>query len=136
MYSQKVITKVLEDFYRREGWMPEAHSCDEIDDFVEFIDDIVDVQSTRTTRDYTWNLKSKRLNGKAPTVKRIEWIRRWRINEKFLCFADAEYFITRYARIRDVKERIIRLEYRKAQKLFHQLLAKYDDRQVAIQLFV
>ena len=52
------------------------------------------------------------------------------------CFADASYFVTRYARIRDVKERIVRVEYRKAQKLFHQLLAKYDDRQVAIQLFI
>lgn len=63
-------------------------------------------------------------------------MRRWRQNEKFLCFADASYFVTRYARIRDVKERIVRVEYRKAQKLFHQLLAKYDDRQVAIQLFI
>lgn len=135
MYSQAICAKVIDDFARREGWRPEPHSLEQVDDFCEYIDDIVDVEATRTTRNYSWNLKSKRLNGKAPTEKRIEWMKRWRINEKFMCFAEAQYFVTRYARIRDVKERIIRLEYRKAQNLFHSLLAKYDDRQVAIQLF-
>jgi hypothetical protein len=136
MYSKAIINAVKEDFARRCGWMPEEHSIDEVDEFNEYIEDIVDIEKTKTTRNYFWNLKSKRLNGKAPTAKRIEWLKRWRQNEKFLCFSDAEYFVTRYARIRNVKEAIIRLEYRKAQILFHKLLAKYDDRQVAIQLFV
>lgn len=135
MYSEAVTERVLQDFTRREGWRPEPHSISEIDDFCEYVDDIVDIEKTKTTRNYFWNLKSKRLNGKAPTAKRIDWMRRWRINEKFLCFASAEYFVTRYARIRNVKEQIIRIEYRKAQMLFHTLLAGYDDRQVAIQLY-
>jgi len=116
--------------------MPEERSVDEIDDFNEYLESIVNIEKTKSTRNYFWNLASPRLNGKPPTAKRIEWMKRWRQNEKFLCFCDASYFVTRYARIRDVKERIIRVEYRKAQKLFHQLLAKYDDRQVAIQLFI
>ena len=135
MYSKAIINAVKEDFARRCGWMPEEHSIDEVDEFNEYIEDIVDIKKTKTTSNYFWNLKSKRLNGKAPTEKRIEWLKRWRQNEKFLCFSDAEYFVTRYARIRNVKEAIIRLEYRKAQIIFHKILARYDDRQVAIQLF-
>ncbi len=75
-------------------------------------------------------------DGKKPTAKRLEWIRRWVLNERFLCFADADYFVTRYGRIRTSDERIIRFTPRKAQEVFHSILAEFDDLQIAIQLFV
>lgn len=57
-------------------------------------------------------------------------------NERFLIFADAEYFITRYAKIRAVDESIIRMEFRIGQKIFLKMLEEFDDLQIAIQIFI
>jgi hypothetical protein len=57
------------------------------------------------------------------------------INEQMMCFASAEYFVTRYGHIL-VNEDVIRFTYRDAQRIFHAILAEFDDLQVAIQLFV
>ena len=130
MYSPEVIQLTLEDYAKRNGWMPEPHSVDEIDDFDEYINSITDSAANNVTKTFWFK------EGKRPTAKRLEWIRRWVVNERFMCFADAEYFATRYGRIRTSDERIVRFSHRKAQRVFHSILAEFDDLQTAIQIFV
>ena len=130
MYSPRVISKTISDFTRRNGWEPQYHSIEEIDDFEEYVNSFTENESNSVNKSFWFK------DGKRPTAKRLEWIRRWVINERFLCFADANYFVTRYGRIRTSDERIVRFTPRDAQKLFHTILAEFDDKQVAIQLFV
>jgi len=110
--------------------MPEPHTIDECDEFSDYIDSIINVQSNRVGRTIDWK------DGKIPTEKRIEWIRHWVENEQFMCFASSEYYLTRYARIRIADEQIIHFSFRKAQKIFFSALAHCDDLQIAIMLFV
>ena len=63
-------------------------------------------------------------------------MRRWIENEQILCFADATYFLERYAYIRLADERIIHFQLRIAQKIFYQALAEAEDEQRAIQVFM
>src|ERR1017187_765126 len=130
MYSPLVIQRTLDDFSRREGGMPEPHSIDDIDEFTEYIDKIVDIDANSVNKYFGWK------DGKRPSDKRVQWIKRWAVNERFMCFCDADYFATRYGRLRTADERIIRFTPRDAQKIFHSILAEFDDLQIAIQLFV
>jgi hypothetical protein len=129
MYSEKIIQSSCDDFARREGWMPEFHSIDQVDEFVAYIDTIAVDHSNTSRRSFFW--KDKR-----PSDQRVKWINRWITNERFCCFASAEYFATRYGRIRDAEERVIHFNHRLAQRIFHNALAECDDLQIAIQLFI
>jgi hypothetical protein len=130
MYSEIVIHRTLDDFAAREGWRPEPHSVDQVSEFTEYIDSLMDVSSNARGRTIWWK------DGKCPTEARQKWIRRWIENEQFLCFADASYFATRYAHIRLADERVVRFDPRLAQIIIHQALAECDEKQVAIQLFL
>jgi hypothetical protein len=129
VYSQAVIERVLSDFHREKGWRPKMRSIDEVDELVDYIDSLVDMDANSVNRYFSWK------QGKRPSDERIKWIRQQIVGEQFLCFASAEYFVSRYGRIRDVQERIIKVQFRKAQKIFQKILAHYDDLQIAIQLF-
>ncbi len=132
MYSNRIIKKVVADYHRTHPLIPkpEFRTVDQVDELVAYIDSLVDVESNSVNRYFQWK------KGKRPTDRRIQWIKEEIENQQFCCFASAEYFVTRYGRIRDVQERIIHIEFRKAQRIFHQILAEYDDRQIAIQLFM
>lgn len=129
MYSEKIIQASCDDFARREGWMPVFHSVEQVDEFVAYIDSIAVDHSNTSRRSFFW--KDKR-----PSDQRVKWIQRWITNERFACFASAEYFATRYGRIRDAEERVIHFNHRLAQRIFHNALAECDDLQIAIQLFI
>jgi hypothetical protein len=130
MYSEKVVAATLDDFARRNGWMPEFHTVDEVDEFNQYIESIVDISENSRSRSIYWK------NGKAPSEKRVQWIKRWIDNEQFCCFASAEYFVTRYAKIRTADERIIAFQFRLSQRIFLNALAECDDLQIAIQFFI
>jgi hypothetical protein len=73
---------------------------------------------------------------KSPSPATVKKIKRWIENERFLCFASAEYFATRYGYIRAANTQIIHFEFRLAQRIFLAFLAECDDLQIAIQLFI
>ena len=73
---------------------------------------------------------------KSPSPAVVKKIKRWIANERFLCFASAEYFVTRYAFIRAANTQIVHFEFRLAQRIFLAFLAECDDLQIAIQLFI
>lgn len=128
MYSHRVIELVIDDFERRKKWRPIYHTPDEVADVNSRIEKLLDKSTNKVSSTFTWK--------KEPSRSEAIWIRRWCDNERFLCFADAEYFITRYCKIRAVDERIVRAEFRVGQKIFLEVLRRFDDLQLAIQIFV
>jgi hypothetical protein len=135
LYSRRVIDLVISDFAGKKdsqgnkvNFEPKYHSIAEVDEFSEYIAKITKDDGNSQNSYFIWR------NG-PPSDQRLKWIRRWIANEKFLIFADAEYFITRYAKIRAVDEQIVRMEFRIGQRIFFKILAEFDDLQVAIQVF-
>lgn len=130
MYSRRIVDSVIDAFEQKNRWRPVYREPWEIDDFDAYLKSITVPFSNKLGTSFEWK------QGKEPTAKRAAWIKRWCHNERFLCFADAEYFITRYAKIRAVDERIIAMELRLGQKIFLEVLREFDDLQLAIQIFV
>lgn len=130
MYSRRIIESVISEFSRKNGWEPTFRSPQEVAEFNAYIESITDKITNKLGSSFDWK------PGREPTAKRAAWIRRWIHNERFLCFADAEYFVTRYAKIRAVDERIISFEFRLGQRIFLDVLSEFDDNQLAIQVFV
>lgn len=129
MYSQRMIGLTLDGFEQENGWRPEPRTPEECDELVHYIDSLIDTESNSVNRYFNWKWGCK------PSKAGIEWIFRQVQNEQMMCFSDAQYFATRYGRIRTVDERIVRIQFRQGQKIFHSLLEKYDDEQRAIQIF-
>lgn len=129
MYSPRIIEKTLEDYAKKNGWMPVRHTVAEVDEFNEYINSIVDADGNSTTK--WFNFK----DGVRLTQNRKNEIRRWILNEQYMCFADADYFATRYAYICGVGEEVFRVQWRDSQKVFMSILAEFDDQQIAIEIF-
>jgi hypothetical protein len=129
MYSERVVSLTLDGFESEYGWRPRERTPQEVEDFTAYIESLVDMEANSVNRYFNWRA------GKKPSKLEIEWIQQQIKNEQFMCFASAEYFATRYGRIRTVDERIVRIQFRQSQQIFHAILAKYDDLQIAIQLF-
>ena len=108
------------------------HSVGECDHMVEEIAKYADMSQSKTgARSYFfWK------DDKSPSPATVKKIKRWIANERFLCFASAEYFVTRYAFIRAANTQIVHFDFRLAQRIFLAFLAECDDLQIAIQLFI
>ncbi len=132
MYSEKLTERTIRDFSLRNGWEPKFHSVEECDFMVKEIDKYTDMSKSKTgARSYIfWK------DDKSPSPAMIKKIKRWVANERFLCFASAEYFVTRYAFIRAANTQIVHFDFRLAQRIFLAFLAECDDQQIAIQLFI
>jgi hypothetical protein len=129
LYSESIVAKTLQKFAAKNGWCPEPHTLDQVKEFNEYIESLIDTESNSVNRYFSWK------NGKRPTDTRVKWIRRFIENEQFMCFASGEYFVTRYTKIRSADERIIEFQFRLGQKIFLSIMADCDDAQIAIQLF-
>lgn len=125
-----MVEKVLDDFEMREGWRPEHHSREQIEEFTRYIDSITEI--TRTERNTYLDIRE----GIKISERRKKEIRRWMVNEKFLCFADARYFIDRYAWICNESNDIFKVQLRQGQEIFLQCIEEFDDAQTAIEVFV
>lgn len=130
MYSPSVIGKVLDDFEMREGWRPEYHSPGEVEEFKSYIESITTIEQTERNQyiDFKPGLRL--------TQNKINQVKRWLKNEKFLCFADASYFMTRYAYICNEAGDIMKFQLRLSQEIFLHILEEFDDQQIAIELFI
>ncbi len=83
VYSQKVILEKLVEFERENGWMPEYHSLEWVEEFKAYIDSITSVNAN--SRNTYISIKNKL------TKDRADQIRRWIQNEQVLCSIDAGY---------------------------------------------
>jgi hypothetical protein len=129
MYSPNVVQKTLDDFAVREGWEPRPHSLGQVEEFSEYINKIIRIEKTQTSR-YIDFKPDVRL-----TEKEKKAIRRFIRNEQFLCFASSNYWETRYAWIGDEAGNIFKFSNRKSQDVFDRVLEPFDELQVAIELF-
>lgn len=128
MYSEKIILANREAFARSEGWETVYHTPDQVREFTEYIDKI-------TKQDKSGRNLHIELNTQI-SQKRGAEIRRWIENEQVLCALDSNYFESRYAYICDEKGEIFKFKNRKAQELFDNIIAEFDEQQVAIELLV
>ena len=132
MYSPKKVEETIRDFERREGWTPRVYTVAECDEFVAYVQSLMEPSRTPSGNRTTWWWK----DGKAPSEDRLKYIKRRIKNERFLCFASAEYFTTRYEYIRAANTRLIHFNFRIAQRILFEALALCDDQNIAIQLFI
>lgn len=128
MYSQRIILANLNNFAEHEGWHPVPHTIDEIEEFKEYVDSI-------TSRDRTGRNLRIELNREI-TAKRAKDIRRFIENEQAMCMFDSSYFEDRYAWVCDEKGDIFKFKNRKSQEVFDNVIADFDDKQVAIELLI
>ncbi|PWT73825.1 MAG: hypothetical protein C5B60_07690 [Chloroflexi bacterium] len=70
------------------------------------------------------------------TEKRMREIRRWIENEQILCTFDSNYFETRYAFICDEQGEVHRFANRRSQEVFDNVIAHFEELQVAIEIFI
>lgn len=130
MYSRKIIERVTDAFERKYGWRPQPHDVAEVEDFNDKVQSILVVDSNSVNKYYDFR------DGLRITDHDRKYIRRWVENEQFMCFVDAEYFLTRYAWILGVGDEVIRYKPRIVQQIFLSVIAECDDLQVAIELFI
>jgi hypothetical protein len=128
MYSRKVINRNLEEFAAREGWMPEPHSQDEVNEFKEYIDSITHTKSN--SRNTYIGLST------SVTSRKAKEIRNWIANEQVLCCASNDYWESRYCFIRDEQGSIVPFRNRMAQMFFDSVLGDLEDAGSAIELLV
>ncbi|HTF66657.1 MAG TPA: hypothetical protein VK638_28640, partial [Edaphobacter sp.] len=128
MYSPTVILQKLVDFERRNGWVPEYHSLEWVEEFKAYIESIT--QTEANSRNSYIDLNTRL------TAQRADWIRRMIENEQVLCTLDSSYWETRYAYISDNSATIYKFTNRKSQEVFDSIIAEFDDEGVAIELMV
>lgn len=125
MYSERIIHENIEAFSKENGWYPIYHTYGQVQEFIDYIVNITervkeDKKRIRFSRDITAVDANK--------------IRRWVENEQVLCCLDSNYFESRYAYICDEKGDIHKFVNRKAQEVFDNVIAGFDEKQVAIEI--
>ena len=128
MYSQKRVNDVLNRFAANEGWHPEPHSQEQVDEFVAYMNSIVKIESNSKA---AWVESVKPL-----TSKRQKEIRRWIENEQAMCAADSNYFESRYAWIKDESGIPCKFKNRRSQSLLDSIFADLEDRGFGIEALI
>ena len=126
MYSERVILANLDEFARREGWMPTPHSVEEVEQFRHYIDSITSTETNSRSSYITLTCNI--------TEKRHQQIRRFIENEQALCALDSAYFESRYAYVCNEKGEIFKFTNRRSQEIFDSIIAEFDDLQVSIEI--
>lgn len=110
--------------------MPTYHTLAQVEDFKEYIDSLVSIESNSKTS--TVSLRPD----KPISSTRCAEISRWIENEQVLCALDNRYWESRYAYICDEQGRIYKFKNRKSQEVLDAIISDFDERQVSIELLV
>jgi len=128
MYSQKKIQAVLEAFAASEGWTPQYHTQEEIDEFKAYLDSIVTLGS---------NSKGAWIESVKPiSANRQKEVARWIENEIVMCAINSGYFESRYAYITDECGTVRKFQNRKSQEVLDSVIADLEDRGFGIELLI
>jgi len=128
MYAERLIIAKLERAAAKLRWDPVYHSIDQVAEFKEYVRSITTIESN--SRNSYVRLTRRLTDSQQKTLKM--WIQ----NEQIICMCDAEYFLTRYCYITDEKGDIFQFHWRMSQKIFFQLVAHFEELEVAIEIFV
>lgn len=128
MYSEKIIIANIAEFARREGWEPEYHSYEEVQQLIEDINKLVkiDYNSRGGVVELTRTITEKYKNE----------VKRKVVNEQVLCGFDCGYFEANYAFVCDEEGKIFKFRPRLSQQIYNAVVADFDERQVSIELLV
>jgi hypothetical protein len=130
MYSQKKIQATIDAFTESEGWTPQHHSLEQIDEFKEYINSLVTIESNSKN---SWVILKEGV--KLSKTKR-EYIVHWIENEQALCSIDSGYFESRYAYIVSEHGVITKFQNRKSQEVLDKIIAELEDRDFGIELLI
>jgi hypothetical protein len=119
MYSAKKVEENLQQIEQREGWRPIYHTLEEVNEFKEYVNSVVEIEKKPN---YSYVTLSKSI----PYTKREE-IRRWIINDQLLCTADYGYWESRYAYVANECGEIVKFVNRKSQEIFDSVIADLDE---------
>lgn len=121
MYSQEIVDIRLDIAKEALGWPLEYHSISEVDQFTDHL------------------AKSERYNPKGEFCFSRElkpWEFRFIQNEKYLCQADAAYWLTRFAHVANESDQNVRFKFRDTQKIYFSVMSELEARRAAIELII
>lgn len=119
MYSEPRILERLAHAKKSLGWVPERHSIEEVDKFT---------QSIKHLEFYRNNVLF--VNSDALTPMQNDFID----NEVYMCSCDADYWITRYAFLRDDENVIHRFSWLPSQKVAFKIIGEMEARRSSIEI--
>lgn len=122
MYCREKVEERLSAAQELLGWRPVYHSIEEVDKVKERLEEISTYNDAGEFVEYT-----------RPFTEEEKW---WIRNERTLCACDAEYFLTRYAYLKDDSNQIIKFKFRTPQKVYFNVIAALEKRGSAIQLII
>jgi hypothetical protein len=123
MYSENKILMRMAKAKPLLGWIPERHSIEEVDKFIHRLKRI----------EFT--------DPKTPSILRVDddqitqSEKRFMRNEIYMCACDADYYLTRYAWLKDETNTIRRFSWRVPQRVAYKVIADMEghDRSIEIQ---
>jgi hypothetical protein len=139
VYARSIIDRRLEIAERHLGFRPEYHMPTEIDDFNGRLQSKYSdaygkaAGSSRGSGDGQVAYQNSLINNLTPKLNADEI--RWIQNERALCWADAEYWMTRYYYIK-TQTAIIRFEFRAGQRVFFNVLQRMQEMGAPIELIM
>lgn len=126
MYSEKIIIANIAEFARREGWEPEYHTYEEVQQLIEDINKLVkiDYNSRGGVVELTKTITEKYKNEMRQRVR----------NEQVLCTLDCGYWESNYVFVCNEEGQIFKFKPRLSQRILNSVIAGFDERQVSIEL--
>lgn len=121
MYSEQKILMRMEASKKLLGWVPERHSIEEVEVFT---------QRMRRLEYQDPNHPSVVRILRDPTPAELRFIR----NEIQMCACDADYWLTRYAYIRDETNTIRRFQWRIPQRAAYYVIQDMEEKGKSIEI--
>lgn len=124
MYSRVKVTQKLDFFATRNGWRPSPHTIDDVIGFERYL------------HDQGLYHRDPDSNAITSMEKVPDDVARWIQNEILLCLCDAEYYLTRYAYLKNQEGVIQRFQFRVPQRIYFDIIADLEERDLAIEFLI
>jgi hypothetical protein len=121
MYSQEIVDIRKSVAAEIIGYELEQHTTDEVDEFSEHLS------------------KSEKYNAQNQIYFSRElkpWEFKFIQNEKYMCQADAAYWLTRYAHVANESDQNVRFRFRDTQRIYFSVISSLEAKRSAIELII
>jgi hypothetical protein len=128
VYSPRIVDEKIDRLRKATGKILIKHSIHQVEEFKEHVNKITvkDSNSKNTYIEISKNLTQNHMNE----------IYSWVENEQLLCSISYDYFSSRYAYVCDEAGEIFKFVPRISQQVYDSVVADFEDKEVAIELFV
>lgn len=124
MYSKRKVSEKLDFYEQRNGWRPTPHTIEEVVAF-----------EIRLHHEGLY-LRDPDTNAITGLAQVPDDVARHIQNEILLCYCDAEYYLTRYAFLKDQEGRIDRFRFRVPQRIYFDIISDLEERDLAIEFMI